>query len=85
MKVKIEKEKVSTLGIMCGSQEETVNHILRGCAKCAQVEYRKRHDTVGREVHWELRRKLGLVCSRRFASGNCSSGFHELKGDLENL
>ena len=48
---------------MCVSHDKTVQHILCVCPKRAQVEYKKRHDTVGRVVHWELCTKFALECS----------------------
>ena len=35
-------------------------YIVSGCRKLAQKEYRKRHDNVALQVHWELWRKYGL-------------------------
>ena len=39
---------------MFGTHDETVQHILCSCPKLAQTEYKKRHDVVGRVIHWEL-------------------------------
>ena len=36
---------------MCG---ETVQHIICECEKLAQGEYKRRHDTVAKLVHWKL-------------------------------
>ena len=43
---------------MCGKTGETVSHILSECSKLAQVEYKRRHDNVGRLLHWKLCGKL---------------------------
>ncbi|XP_068707858.1 uncharacterized protein [Montipora foliosa] len=51
---------------MCGSHDETVQHILYSCPKLAQTEYKKRHDVVGRVVHWELCKEYGLECSDKW-------------------
>ena len=48
---------------LCGKSNETVSHIVSGCRKLAQEEYRKRHDAEALQVHWELYRKYGLVCN----------------------
>ena len=41
-------------------------HIVSGCRKLAQREYRKRHDKVALRVHWELCRKYGLECTDKW-------------------
>ena len=33
---------------------ENVNHIVSGCKKLAQKEYKRRHDNVAKSVHWKL-------------------------------
>ena len=48
---------------MYGSHDETVQHILCSCPKLAQTEYKKRHDVVGRVIHWKLCKEYGLECS----------------------
>ena len=53
----------TTLCSLCGESTETVSHIVSGCRKLAQREYRKRHDKVALQVHWELYRKYGLECN----------------------
>ena len=45
---------------MCGSHDETVQHILCSCPKLVQTEYRKRHVVVGRVIHWELCKEYGV-------------------------
>ena len=39
---------------MCGKSGETVQHILCEFKKLAQREYKIRHDTVAKLVHWKL-------------------------------
>ena len=51
---------------MCGSHDETVQHTLCSCPKLAQTEYKKRHDVVGRFVHWELCKEYGVECSDKW-------------------
>ena len=43
---------------MCGQREETVMHIICECTKLAQKEYKRRHEWVGRVIHWELCKQL---------------------------
>ena len=45
---------------MCGQVDETVNHIISECSKLAQKEYKRRHDWVGKRIHWEVCRKNGI-------------------------
>ena len=56
----IDKSVDSPLCRMCGERGETVQHIVSGCEKLAQKEYKRRHDNVAKRVHWELCKKNGL-------------------------
>ena len=42
--------------IMRKQNNETISHIVSGCPKLAQMEYKKRHDNVARAVHWDHRK-----------------------------
>ena len=77
VKARIENENVSSKCRMCGSDDETVQHILCSCSKLAQTEYKKRHDVVGRVVHWELCKEYGVECSDKWYE-------HSLKSIEEN-
>ena len=59
----IDNTSETPLCSLCGESTETVSHIVIGCRKLAQEEYRKRHDAVALQVHWELYRKYGLECN----------------------
>ena len=37
---------------LCGCGNETVAHIVSGCSSLAGISYKKRHDAVGRRLHW---------------------------------
>ena len=37
---------------MCKREDKSVMHILSGCIKLVQKEYKKRHDNMGKAVHW---------------------------------
>ena len=67
IKYSIDKTSVTPLCRLCGDATETVRHIVSGCKKLAQREYRKRHDKVALRVHWELCRKHGI--ERNLTSG----------------
>ena len=47
IKARIENQNVSSKCRMCGSHDETMQHILCSCPKLAQTEYKKRHDVGG--------------------------------------
>ena len=66
VKARIENQNVSSKCRMCGSHDETVQHILCSCPKLAQTEYKKRHDVVGRVIHWELCKEYGVECSDKW-------------------
>ena len=51
---------------MCGTKEAAVIHLVSGCPKLAQRQYKRRHDNVARRVHWELCKKHGLEGSDRW-------------------
>ena len=51
---------------MCKQADETVSHIVPGCSKMAQSEYRGRHDKVATAVHWGLAKKHGLEHSEQW-------------------
>ena len=45
---------------MCAERLETVQHIICEYKKIAQREYKRRHDTVAKLVHWKLCGKHNL-------------------------
>ena len=52
IKYNIDKTAKSTLCRMCGTRNGTISHIVNECGKHAQKEYKGRHDSVGRYVHF---------------------------------
>ena len=60
VKVRIENQNASSKCKMCGSHDETVQHILCSCPKLAQKEYKTRHDVVGPVIHWEACKEYGV-------------------------
>ena len=42
---------------MCRKVDESVDHIVSGFSKRVQKEYKRRHDNLGKIVHWKLARK----------------------------
>ena len=45
---------------MWKKKSENVQHLISGCEKLAQKEYRRRHDNVAKKVHWDLCKENGL-------------------------
>ena len=45
---------------------ESVQHLVRGCEKLAQKEYKRRHDNVAKKVHWDLCKKNGLAHTEKW-------------------
>ena len=60
IKAYIDKSQEQSKCRMCGERDETVNHLVSECSKLAQREYKRRHDWVGRRVHWEVCRMYGI-------------------------
>jgi len=58
VKARIDKTQENSVCHMCGQREETVMHIICECTKLAQKEHKRRHDWVGRVIHWELCKQL---------------------------
>ena len=45
---------------LCGSSNETVAHIVSGCSFLPGTLYKRRHDVVGRRLHWYLCSQFGF-------------------------
>ena len=60
IKAAIDKSQIDAKCKMCRDKNETVIHIVSGCSKLAQKEYKKRHDNVARDIHWDLLLKCGF-------------------------
>ena len=45
---------------MCRKVDESIDHIVSGCSRLSQEEYKRRHDNVGKIVHWKLSRKCNF-------------------------
>ena len=60
IKAKIDKTQEESKCRMCGQVDEMVNHTISECSKLAQKEYKRRHDWVGKRIHWEVCLKIGI-------------------------
>ena len=45
---------------LSGKKGESGQHLVSGCEKLAQKEYKRRHDNVAKKVHWNLCKENGL-------------------------
>ena len=76
MKFHIDKTGESPLCRMCRVENETVSHIVSQCKMLAQKEYKKRHDNVGRYIHWKICEKYGFQGAQQYE--------HDPDGIIEN-
>ena len=60
VKSKIDKSQGDSLCRVCGKVDESINHIVSGCSKLAQKEYKRMHDNLGKIVHWKLARECNF-------------------------
>ena len=58
VKEKIEKSQNDTLCRLRKKAVESIDHIVNGCSKLAQKEYKRRHDN--KIVHWKLAKKCSF-------------------------
>ena len=66
IKAKIDKTQAESKCRLCGKVDETVRHIVSECPMLAQREYKRRHDWVGRKIHWEVCRKTGFDVNEKW-------------------
>ena len=62
---------------MCRKVDESIDHIVSGCSKLAQKEYKRRHDNLGKIVHWKLARKCNFEAGDKWYE-------HQPESVLEN-
>ena len=60
VKAKLDKNQGDSLCRVCRKVDESLNHIASGCSKLVQKEYKRRHDNLGKIVHWKLARKCNF-------------------------
>ena len=51
VKAKIDKRQGDSLCTVCRKVDGSIDHIVNGCGKLAQKEYKKKHDSLGKIVH----------------------------------
>ena len=57
VKARIDKSQGNSLSRVCRKVDESIDHIVSGCSKLAQKEYKSRHDNLGKIVHGKLATK----------------------------
>ena len=77
VKAKTDKSQGHSLCKLCRKVDESIYHIVGGCSKHAQTEYKKRHDSLGKIVHWKLARKCNFKAGDKWYE-------HEPESVLEN-
>ena len=77
VKAKIDKSQGDSLCRVCRKVDGSVDHIVSGCSKLAQKEYKRRHDNLGKIVHWKLARKCHFEAGNKWYE-------HEPEIALEN-
>ena len=75
----IDRTSESPLCRLCGNRGESVQHLVSGCEKLAQKEYKPRHDNVAKNVHWDL-------CEKNTYELDCIEKWYEHvpEGAVEN-
>ena len=71
------KAKIDSLCRVCRKVNGRIDHIVSGCSKLAQKEYKRKYDNLGKIVHWKLARKCNFEAGDKW---------HELEPEsvLEN-
>ena len=57
---------ISPMCRKCQQKVETINHIISECPALAQNEYKKRHDTVAKALHWQICKEYNMPHSERW-------------------
>ena len=73
----IDKSQGDSLCRVCRKVDESIDHIVSVCSKFAQKEYRRRHDNLGKIVHWKVARKCNFEAGNKWYE-------HEPESVLEN-
>ena len=60
VKAKVEKSQGNSLCRVRRKVDESIDHFVSECSKLAQKEYKRRHDKLGKTVHWKLARKCNF-------------------------
>ena len=73
----IGKSQKDALYRLCAKADESIDHVVSGCSELAQKEYKRKHDNLGKTVHWKLARKCNFEAQDKWCE-------HEPENVLEN-
>ena len=73
----ITKTKSDDMCRVCKSKPETIDHIVAGCSLLAPTEYLKRHNEIGKYLHWSICRSKDIKVTEKWYN-------HEPKTVTEN-
>ena len=76
IKVRIDRTQTDTKCRLCKTPDETVSHIVSECSNLAKREYKRRHDMVGKRIHWEICKKYQVKVKDKWYE-------HEPEGVIE--
>ena len=62
----IDKTSTTSLCRLCKEEIERVTHIVSVCSNLAKNQYRKRHDKLGKKIHWLLCKKFLEDCNEKW-------------------
>ena len=65
VKAKNDKNQRDSLCRVCRKVNESIDHIVSHCSKLAK-EYKRRHDNLGKIVHWKIARKCNFEARDRW-------------------
>ena len=66
IKTKINKTQAESKCRLYGKVDEKVKHLVCECPIFTQREYKRKHDWVGRKIHWEVCRKIGFDVNKKW-------------------
>ena len=58
--------EISPMCRKCNEKVETINHIISECPALAQREYKGRHDTVAKALHWKICKEYHLPSAEKW-------------------
>ena len=62
----IDKTSTTPLCRLCKEETGSVTHIVSACSNLAKNQYRKRHDKLGKKIHWLLCKKFLIDCNEKW-------------------
>ena len=77
VKARTDKSQGDSLCRICRKVYESIDHIVSGCSNLALKEHKRRHDNLGKIVHWKLARKCNFQAGDKWYE-------HEPESVLEN-